>query len=52
MRLQAANIAIASGAHGDEIQKVVHALLNENSSDLNTNSARIILDDLRKRRNT
>lgn len=52
MRLQAANIAIASGARGDEIQKVVHALLNENSSDLNTNSARIILDDLRKRRNT
>ena len=52
MRLQAANIAIASGAHGDEIQKVVHALLNENSSDLNTNSARIILEDLRKRRNT
>ncbi|MFU0549032.1 hydroxymethylglutaryl-CoA reductase, degradative [Gardnerella piotii] len=52
MRLQAANIAIASGARGDEIQKVVHGLLNENSSDLNTNSARIILDDLRKRRNT
>lgn len=52
MRLQAANIAIASGARGDEIQKVVHALLNKNSSDLNTNSARIILDDLRKRRNT
>lgn len=52
MRLQAANIAIASGARGDEIQKVVHALLNENSSDLNTNSARIILDDLCKRRNT
>lgn len=52
MRLQAANIAIASGAHGDEIQKVVHELLNKNSSDLNTNSARIILDDLRKRRNT
>lgn len=52
MRLQAANIAISCGARGDEIQKVVHALLNENSSDLNTNSARIILDDLRKRRNT
>lgn len=52
MRLQAANIAIASGAHGDEIQKVAHALLNENSSDLNTNSARIILEDLRKRKNT
>ena len=52
MRLQAANIAIASGAHGDEIQKVAHALLNENSSDLNTKSARIILEDLRKRKNT
>ena len=52
MRLQAANIAISCGARGDEIQKVVHALLNKNSSDLNTNSARIILDDLRKRRNT
>lgn len=52
MRLQAANIAISCGARGDEIQKVVHTLLNENSSDLNTNSARIILDDLRKRRNT
>ena len=52
MRLQAANIAISCGARGDEIQKVVHALLNENSSDLNTNSARIILDDLRKHRNT
>lgn len=52
MRLQAANIAIASGAHGDEIQKVVHELLNKNSSDLNTNSARIILENLRKRRNT
>ena len=52
MRLQAANIAIASGARGDEIQKVVHALLNENSSDLNTNSARMILDNLRKDKNT
>lgn len=52
MRLQAANIAISCGARGDEIQNVVHALLNKNSSDLNTNSARIILDDLRKRRNT
>ena len=52
MRLQAANIAIASGAHGDEIQKVVHALLNENSSDLNTNSAMMILDNLRKDKNT
>ena len=52
MRLQAANIAIASGAHGDEIQKVVHALLNEKRSDLNTNSARMILDNLRKDKNT
>lgn len=52
MRLQAANIAIASGAHGDEIQKVVHALLNEKRSDLNTNSARTILDNLRKDKNT
>ncbi|EIK80627.1 hydroxymethylglutaryl-CoA reductase [Gardnerella vaginalis 55152] len=52
MRLQAANIAIASGAHGNEIQKVVHALLNEKRSDLNTNSARMILDNLRKDKNT